>query len=77
MNHRRKRANMIKYKNELRIAAHARKGTVTPPDLNQTPGYESPLDKEIIICAGKCLKGQKLLTFFGPTTVLTVGRIFR
>ena len=55
---------MIEYKNELRIAAHVRKGTVRLPDLNPTPGYESPLDNEIIACAGNCLKGQKLLAFF-------------
>lgn len=55
---------MIEYKNELRIRVHARKGTVEMPDLNSTAGYESQLDKEIIACASKCVKGQKLVAFF-------------
>jgi hypothetical protein len=55
---------MIDYKNELRIRVHARKGTVEQPDLDATPGSETQLDREIIGCAGRCLKGQRLLAFF-------------
>lgn len=55
---------MIEYKNQLRIGAQLRKGTVGQPDLDPTPGYESELDKEIIACAGKYVKGQNLMAFF-------------
>jgi hypothetical protein len=55
---------MIAYKNELRIKVNARKGTVAEPDLSPVPGYETPLDKEIIACAGRNLKGQRLTAFF-------------
>ena len=55
---------MIEYKNDLRIRVTIRKGTVEEPDLNSAPGYESELDKEIIACAGKHLKKQKLRAFF-------------
>lgn len=55
---------VIEYKNELRIRVRALKGTVEQPDLDVTPGRETPLDKEIIACAGRCLKGQRLTAFF-------------
>ena len=55
---------MLEYKNELRIRVHVRKGTVEPPDLNPQAGYETPLDKEIIACAGRCVKGRRLIAFF-------------
>jgi hypothetical protein len=55
---------MISYKNDLRIRVHTRRGTVAPPDLNPNPGYEGPLDKEIIACAGKHVKGRSLMAFF-------------
>ncbi len=55
---------MLDYKNDLRIRVHTRRGTVAQPDLNPAPGYESPLDKEIIACAGKHVKGQNLMAFF-------------
>jgi hypothetical protein len=55
---------MIEYKNDLRMRVCARKGTAEEPDLNPTPGFESPLDKEIIACAGKHVKGQQLRAFF-------------
>ncbi len=55
---------MIAYKNELRLHVQTLKGTVQMADLNDTPGYESPLDKEIIRCAGECLRGQRLMAFF-------------
>jgi hypothetical protein len=55
---------MKEYKNQLRLQVSLRKGSVTEPDLNATPGYESDLDKEIIRCAGKHIKGQNLNAFF-------------
>jgi hypothetical protein len=55
---------MIVQKNELRIQAQARKGTVSHCELVSDPGFESALDKEIILCASKCLKGRKLTTFY-------------
>ena len=55
---------MIKYKNDLRMRVSARKGTVTEPDFDETPGYETPLNKEIVICAGRHVKGQRLRAFF-------------
>ena len=55
---------MIEYKNQLRVEVNLRKGTIAEPDLNQTSGYESDLDKEIIACASRNIKGQNLMTFF-------------
>lgn len=58
------RATMIEYKNDLRMRVSIGKGIVGVADLTPTPGYESALDKEIIACAAKNLKGQALITFF-------------
>jgi hypothetical protein len=55
---------MLEYKNQLRLQASLRKGSVNEPDLNPKPGYESELDKEIIRLAGKHLKGRNLNAFF-------------
>jgi hypothetical protein len=55
---------MIEYKNDLRVRVSALRGTVKEPDLTPTPGYESTLDKEIIACAGKHVRGQSLRAFF-------------
>jgi hypothetical protein len=64
MNYRFRGVIMLDYKNELRIRVCARKGTIEQPDLTSDPSCETPLDKEIIACAGKCIKGPKLTTFF-------------
>jgi hypothetical protein len=55
---------MIEYKNDLRMRVTARKGSVQEPDFNDKPDFESDLDKEIIACAGKHVKGQPLKAFF-------------
>ncbi len=55
---------MIAYKNELRLRVQAKKGTIQPPDLKSDPDYESPLDKEIIACAGKYVSSSQLSAFF-------------
>jgi hypothetical protein len=61
MDIRSRRATMIKYRNELKIRVSTGRGSVQTSKLKSAT---TALDEEIITCAGKCLKGQRLVAFF-------------